>query len=153
MRERNLHGIYGSGVPLSLLSPALPAYPLIDPVEILNDPDYNRDTTDPFYGFGSEDTSEDNTDAQDDPYQTDRSVSSRLPGGMNMQRWEEWVYINVSAGLVITFVDVLGNGDYRYATPPPTSDLTMATVLQQYAPVDAGLCRPRGGPGAVHLRP
>ena len=135
VRERNLHGIYGTDVPLSLLSPGLPAYPLIDPNEILNDPEYNRDMSNPF-STGTTTEEEESSDSQDDPFEQNvQSPTSSLPGAMNMQKWEEWVYTRVAGGLVITFHDRLGNGEYRYATPPSTTDLSMATVLQQYAPI------------------
>lgn len=138
IRDRYINSIYGTSPPEMLDRGSFPVYPLVDPDDMYETSSDEQDQTTQS-STSSYDDSEDPTSSQpaytvDFPTSDARSRSFSAFGVAMLMKWEEWTYVHVSNGLRITFVDRIGRGDYQYATPPPTSNMQMASVLRQYAP-------------------
>ena len=132
IRDRYMYSIYGPSPPEVLQRGRLPIYPPIDPEDMKQED---------FLSQLGQSTRA--SDQESDPTGMDgsdaASASDRTPtfdaesGIASLMRWEEWTYVSIGNGLQVTFVDRIGRGDYQYATPPPTTNLRMASALRQYA--------------------
>lgn len=139
VRDRYVHSIYGTRPPEVLERGWLPVYPLVDPDDMYKDIFSSSTDFQEQSGSSTSDQSQDQSDATSSSTSqsgTDdaRRRSFSALGLASLTKWEEWTYIHVNNGLRITFVDRIGRGDYQFATPPATSNMRMASVLQQYAP-------------------
>lgn len=144
VRDRYMHAIYGMSPPEVVQQEGtLPVYPLIDPEQMYeqsstSDQQSQQSTTSQSQGSSDDEGDESSPSSSSSTYITSGSSGSSSNVGAlglaSLMHWEEWTYITVNNGLRITFVDRIGRGDYQFATPPPTSDLQMASVLRQFAP-------------------
>ncbi len=139
IRDRNLQAIYGANVPDVLTRTPLPAYPLVNPNEYSANLDQGQflDNWFTWHTATKEDYNTDDTYFDPSvPMQSEAPQFGIESGFASLTRWEEWTYTYVTNGLQVAFVDRIGNGDYRFATPPHTNDLNMAAKLAQYAPAE-----------------
>lgn len=145
VRERYMNAIYGTNPPESLQRGVLPVFPLVDPVQMLQSgfesgqPTQSTSTTGQQYGDVGETSDTGSDEAAASAVTSTQQAREQVPTFSAMAqaqliRWEEWTYTGVLNGLNLTFVDRIGRGDFRFATPPPTTDMNKATVMQQYAP-------------------
>jgi len=141
VRDKYMNSIYGTSPPEVIQQGSLPVYPLVDPDEM-------SATASSSNASSQTNQSQSSTQSDDESSQggsssttisdvSDNDAQSKMFSALglaSLTKWEEWTYIHVNNGLRITFVDRIGRGDYQFATPPPTSNLQMASVLQQFAP-------------------
>ena len=131
VRDRYMHAIYGSDPPSMLERGRMPVYPLVDPDEMRGDDMLSQ------LGLGAN-SFDPERDRQITSYGSEADAPEPTPsfgadGVASLTRWEEWTYTTIGNGLQITFVDRIGRGDHSYATPPPTTNLRMASTLRQFA--------------------
>jgi GWxTD domain-containing protein len=145
VRERYMNAIYGTNPPQSLQRGVLPVFPVVDPVQMLSSgfesgqPTQSTSTTGNQYGDTGETGDNGSDQAAASAVTTTQQATAQAPtfsamAQAQLVRWEEWTYTGVLNGLNLTFVDRIGRGDFQFATPPPTSNMNMASVMQQYAP-------------------
>jgi GWxTD domain-containing protein len=133
VRERYLHGIYGPTPPDVLARGSLPVYPLVNPDEYKNSANDTR-FLGSFFDWNQRNEASDDEDVTNQSRRTETAGFGVETGLASLTRWEEWTYTSVGNGLQIMFVDRVGSGSHRFATPPMTSDLRMSSALRQYAP-------------------
>ncbi len=133
VRERYLTGIYGSNIPDILTHTSFPSYPLVDPRQYTNDATTSRFMETWMTDWELSKTVDDGTSSQ---YSQESTRFGATTGLASLTRWEEWTYTRVAEGLQLTFVDRIGTGDYRFATPPMTASLDMTSRLHEYAPAE-----------------
>lgn len=156
IRDRYIQSIYGTNVPDILTRTPLPAYPLVNPNEYSADLDQGR-FLDNWFTWHKATKEDYHTD--DNYFDPSVPLRSEVPqfgiesGFASLTRWEEWTYTYVTDGLQVTFVDRIGNGEYRFATPPHTNDLNMASKLAQYAPAERFDVARRAEPDQYYYNP